>query len=219
MSSTTLSEAASKELLAAYGIPFLVEVLATTPDAAIDAAVRFDRPVAIKLCGANIAHKTERGLVRLGVSGAQDVGRAATELLAASTPADEATGVLVAPMADGSREFIAGATIDPVFGPTVVIGIGGILAEAIADVSIRLAPIDRIDAMEMIDDLRTSSLLGEFRGEPPVDRRALAGVILSLSRAITEIEGIVAIDLNPVRIVDGSPIALDALVEIEGGRR
>lgn len=216
MSTSTLSEAASKDLLTPFGVPFLPEELAPSPEAAVDAAARFGRPVAIKLCGSNIAHKTERGLVRLGVSGAHDVGTAATQLLEAATPADGATGVLVAPMADGSREFIAGAAIDPVFGPTVVIGVGGILAEAIADVAIRLAPISAIDAAEMLDDLRTTALLDGFRGEPPVDRGAMSDVLLALSRAITEIEGISSIDLNPLRIVDGRPIALDALVEIEG---
>jgi hypothetical protein len=99
---------------------------------------------------------------------------------------------------------------------TVLLGVGGILAEALADVTLRLVPIARVDAEEMIDDLATSSLLSEFRGEPAVDRNALCDVLLALSAAAAAHGEIVSVDLNPLMIVDGAPVAVDALVEVEG---
>ncbi len=123
--------------------------------------------------------------------------------------------MLVAPMVKGNRELIAGLARDAQFGMTVVLGVGGILAEAIADVAIRLVPIERIDAEEMIDELRTQALLGELRGEPAVDRTVLADVLLGLSRAAVTNPDIVSADLNPLIVVDGRPVAVDALVEVD----
>ncbi len=136
----------------------------------------------LKLGGDAIAHKTERGLVRLGLGDAAAVAEAAAELLAAARPEDGEVHLLVAPMLQGNRELIAGLHHDPQFGMTVMLGVGGILAEAVADVAFRLVPITRLDAEEMIDDLATQRLLGEFRGEPAVDRAALVDVLVGLSR-------------------------------------
>ena len=216
--STTLSESESKELLTRFGVPFLPEALVTDPAAAVAFAEGFDSPMALKLCGANIAHKSERGLVRLGVNGSAAVSDACLSLLNAARPDDEATGVLIAPMATGLREFIAGVLVDPVFGPTVVFGLGGVLAEAIADVTVRLAPLRRYDAFDMLKSLRSKALFGPFRGEDAVNLDAVTDLLWALSRAATEIEGVVSIDLNPVMIVDGQPVALDALVEVESPR-
>jgi hypothetical protein len=190
------------------------ERLAADADAAVDAAVAIGFPVVAKLCGDRIAHKTERGLVRLGLADAEAVRVAAEELLAAATVADGDVEVLVAPMLRGNRELIAGLADDPQFGMTVVLGIGGIFAEALADVAIRLVPIERVDAEEMIDDLQTQALLGAFRGEPPVDRDRLCEVLLGLSAAAMATPELVSADLNPLIVVDGTPIAVDALVEV-----
>ena len=211
---TTLSESASKELLGRYGVPLADERLAATPEDAATAAGELGFPVVAKLCGDAIAHKTERGLVKLGLTDADQVRTAAAELLAAATPEDGPVEVLVAPMVKGTRELIAGLADDPQFGMTVVIGVGGILAEAGADVSIRLVPIERVDAEDMIDELATQALLGEFRGEPAVDRDALVEILLGLSRAAEAEPSIASADLNPLIIVDGRPVAVDALVEV-----
>jgi acetyl-CoA synthetase (ADP-forming) len=212
--STTLSESDSKTLLSGFGVRFLPESLATNPADAVAFAAQCGGPMALKLCGANIAHKSERGLVHLGVVGVDAVSRSCQELLDAARPEDNATGVLIAPMASGLREFIAGISVDPVFGPTVVFGLGGVLAEAIADVTVRLAPLRRYDAFDMLHSLRCQSLFGPFRGEPAADLEALADLLCALSAASSQIEGLISIDLNPVMIVDGSPVALDALVEV-----
>jgi acetate---CoA ligase (ADP-forming) subunit beta len=212
--SPTLSEAASKALLAPHGVPLAPEAVVDDADAAVAAADSFGYPVVAKLCGDAIAHKTERGLVRLRLGDADAVRRAADELLAAATADDGTVGVLVAPMLAGNRELIAGLSLDPQFGMTVMLGIGGVLAEAVADVSFRLVPIERVDAEEMIDELRMQPLLGPFRGEPPVDREALADVLVGLSAAAEAHPELASADLNPLIVVEGRPIAVDALVEL-----
>jgi acetyl-CoA synthetase (ADP-forming) len=211
----TLSEAHSKALLAGHGISFLPEHLVDTPAEAADAARAVGGPVVAKLCGDAIAHKTERGLVRLGLHGPDEVATAAEELLAAAAPDDGAVQVLVAPMVRATRELIAGVSVDDHFGPTVLLGVGGILAEAVADVVVRLAPLTEVDATEMVDDLACQALLGPFRGEPPVDRVALVAVLLGLSAAATSVAGLRSVDLNPLMVVDGVPVAVDALVELD----
>jgi len=213
--SHTLSESASKELLARHGLPIAAEEVVADPAAAVEAACRIGFPVVAKLCGDSIAHKTERGLVRLGLADSGAVSAAAAELLAAATDADGDVSVLIAPMVRGNRELIAGLNRDPQFGMTVMVGVGGILAEAVADVSVRLVPIDRHDAAQMLDDLSTQSLLGEFRGEPALDRDAMADVLVGLSDAATAHPEIVSADLNPLIICEGRPVAVDALVEVD----
>lgn len=216
VASRTLSEADSKALLSAFGVPFVDERLVTTPDGAREAVSELGAPVVAKLCGDGVAHKTERGLVRLGLRDGDAAAAATAELLAAATPQDAATGVLIAPMVSGSRELIAGVATDAQFGPTILLGLGGVLAEAVADVSIRLAPIDPVDAEEMIEDLSCQALLGELRGEPAVDRSALVEVLLALSAAVESTPGLRSVDLNPLIVHEGRVVAVDALVEIAG---
>ncbi|HZI39959.1 MAG TPA: acetate--CoA ligase family protein [Acidimicrobiia bacterium] len=212
----TLSEAESKALLARHGVPVAGEALVTTPEEAAEAADLIGYPVVVKLCGAAIAHKTERGLVRLGLRDAASVQATAAELLAAARPEDGDVGLLVAPMVSGARELIAGFLRDDEFGPCVMLGIGGIFTEALGDVAFRLAPLDAADAADLIDDLANQALLGAVRGEPPVDRAALARILLGLAE-VGESDGrIRSIDLNPLIVADGVPVAVDALVELDG---
>ena len=186
-----------------------------TAELAALAATEIGFPVVAKLCGDAIAHKTERGLVRLKLGSAQAVNEAAADLLAAARPEDGPVTVLVAPMVQGNRELIAGVVRDPQFGASVMLGIGGILAEAIADVVFRPAPLDRVTAHEMIADLATQKLLGEFRGEAAVDREKLVDVLVGLGKLASERSDIASIDVNPLIVrADGVPIAVDALVEI-----
>jgi acetyl-CoA synthetase (ADP-forming) len=213
--SRTLSESESKALLRAAGVPFAPEREVTDADAAAAAADELTYPVVAKLCGDGIAHKTERGLVRLRLGDAAAVRAAAAELLAAATADDGVVSVLVAPMIRGERELIAGVSVDAQLGPTVMVGVGGVLAEAVADVAIRLVPITPIDAAEMLDDLDAQPLLGPFRGEPALDRGAMVDLLVALSRLAETSPGLRSIDLNPVIVSDGRPIAVDALVELD----
>ena len=214
-STATLSESASKLLLAEFGVPMAPEETVPDADAAIEAAVRLGFPVVAKLCGDAIAHKTERGLVRLRLADEAAVRTAAIDLLALARPEDGDVSVLVAPMVTGNRELIAGVVRDPQFGASVMLGVGGVLAEAVADVVFRPAPLDAVTAHEMIDGLATQKLLGAFRGEAPVDRDALAAVLVGLGRVAAERPDVVSVDVNPLIIAgDGQPVAVDALVEI-----
>jgi acetyl-CoA synthetase (ADP-forming) len=210
----TLSEAESKRLLEEHGVPVLDERVASNPDDAASSADAVGYPVVAKLCGDGIAHKTERGLVRLNLADADAVRAAAADLLAAATSDDGDVAVLIAPMVKGNRELIAGLSDDPQFGMTVMLGVGGVLAEALADVAFRLVPITRVDAEDMIDDLATQRLFGPFRGEPAVDRERLVDVLVGLSDAAVAHPELASADVNPLIIVNGVPVAVDALVEL-----
>lgn len=209
----TLSESDSKDLLAGHGVPVPEERLATSPEEAAAAASDLGFPVVAKLCGPSIAHKTERGLVRLNLRDPAAVEEAARSLLSAARREDGEVAVLVAPMVSGIRELIAGLVRDDQFGPCVMVGVGGVLAEAVADVSFRLAPLTREDAHEMIDDLASQALLGPLRGEPAVERERLVDVLVGLA-ALAADPDVVSVDLNPLIVSAGVPVAVDALVEV-----
>ena len=211
----TLSEHTSKELLAEYGVPVATErVVATAPEAAA-AAEQLGLPVVLKLHGERIAHKTERGLVRLGLSDAASVEAAGAELLALVTPEDGECGLLVASMVSGRRELIAGLVRDPQFGPCVMLGLGGVLTEALGDAVFAAAPLTDRDARRLLERLQSSRLFLEpFRGEPAIDVEALTRVLTGLGRLGLERPDVRSVDINPLIVQDGRPVAVDALVEL-----
>jgi acetyl-CoA synthetase (ADP-forming) len=214
-SSSTLSEAASKELLATYGVPFASEHKVFTAEAAVEAAQALGFPVVAKLGGDKIAHKTERGLVRLRLADAQAVRQAATDLFAAATADDGEVHVLVAPMVSGTRELIAGLLVDQQFGPTVMLGVGGVMAEVIKDVAFRPAPLTNEIAHDMVRSLRMQGLLEEFRGEAAVNTDQVVACLMGLSNVAADRTDIVSVDINPLIVKsDGSIVAVDALVEL-----
>jgi acetyltransferase len=213
---TVLSERESLGLLSAAGIPVTPLREATDVDAAVAVAREFGRPVALKLDALGLAHKTDVGAIRLGLSSDLEVAAAADELLALGETL-AATGVtvrglLVEPMASPGLELIVGLIRDPGFGPLVVVGLGGVLAEVLDDVVLRLAPVTPEEAAEMLDDLRGARLLAGVRGRPAADRAAIAATIVAVARLGIERPDIVAIDLNPVISGPGGTIAVDALI-------
>jgi acetyltransferase len=208
----TLSEHASKQLLAGFGVPLAREVLADSPAAAARAAAEIGFPVVLKLCGDAIAHKTERRLVRLSLGDSGAVESAARELLALARPEDGAVSLLVAEMVRGNRELIAGLVRDPQLGPCVMLGLGGILAEAVGDVVFASAPLGEAEARALPDRLAAHHLLGAFRGEPALDRDGIARVLLGLSRLAEQRPDVASVDLNPLIVRGAQPVAVDALV-------
>jgi acyl-CoA synthetase (NDP forming) len=215
----TLSEHASKEIVAAYGVRLAREVNAADSASAVAAAREIGFPVVLKLAGDGIAHKTERGLVRVGLSDEAAVESEAVELLGLARPEDGEVSLLVAEQVRGQRELIAGVVRDPQFGPCVLLGLGGILAEAIGDAVFAVAPLTRSEALAMVEGLSTSHLLTEpHRGEPAINREALADILEGLGRLALDRPDIVSVDLNPLIVSGDQPIAVDALVEyrIEG---
>ena len=214
--SYTLSEHESKQLLRSAGIAIPEDRLVESADAAVRAAAELGFPVALKLCGRKIAHKTERGLVKLGLGDAAAVRTAAESLLAARRADDGDARILVCRMVSGRREVIAGLVRDPQFGPCVMLGLGGIFAEAVGDVAFAVAPLARGDAEDLIDALQYKKVLGPFRGEPAVDRKALAAVLESLGKIGAERPDVRSIDINPLIVSGDRPVVIDALVELDG---
>lgn len=213
-STSTLSEAESKIILGKYGVPFAPEHIVDNVEDAVIAADRLGYPVVVKLGGALIAHKTERGLVRLRLADADAVRQASQDLLAKATPEDGEVHLLVAPMISGTREFIAGVLVDPQFGPMIMLGVGGIMAEVLKDVTFRPAPLTERDARSMIASLRTQGLFEEFRGEAAVKSEQIVAALMGLSRAVEDNNDIVSIDVNPLIVsASGDVLAVDALVE------
>jgi acetyltransferase len=184
----------------------------------VAAAETIGFPVAVKLCGDAISHKTERDLVRLGLTDAGAVRRAARELLEKRRPEDGKAELLVCEMVHGRRELIAGLVRDPQFGACVVLGVGGILTEAVRDVVFAAAPLTSREAEAMLPRLGASALfLRPFRGEPAVDVRAVARILLALARLAAERTDVRSVDLNPLVVRGAEPVAVDALVVLEPG--
>jgi acetyltransferase len=211
---STLSEHASKQLLGSYGVPLAREVLVESASAAAVAAAELGFPVVLKLCGDALAHKTERDLVRLNLGDAPAVEAAARELLGRALPEDGEVSLLVAEMVRGNRELIAGLVRDPGLGPCVMLGLGGVLTEALGDVVFASAPLTEDEARRLLAALKASHLLGEFRGEPPVDAEALVALLVGLGRLADERPDIASVDINPLIVRAGVPVAVDALVEL-----
>lgn len=205
-----LSEYDSLRVLALAGVTTIDCRLVADVTTAIEAAARIGYPVVLKGTGATLLHKTEIGAVRLGVPDADALQKGVREI--AAIAGDRLEGFIVAPMVDNKRELIAGFFRDPSFGPAVMFGIGGIAAEALKDVVFRLAPLTAADAREMIGEIKSSALLGAFRGLSAVDREALVRTIVALGRLGVECKEIKEIDINPLLIAGDKPVAVDALV-------
>ena len=172
---TTVSESESRLIIEEAGIPVSKWKVADTPDEALNAAREIGFPNVLKLNASSIAHKTEQGFVKINLKTESDFLTASKELLENNIPE---SNLLITEMLSGSREIIAGMIRDPQFGPCVMLGFGGILAEAVADVEFRLAPVNSYDARDLISSLRTRNLLEDFRGEErrlPVDAACGAG--------------------------------------------
>jgi acetyltransferase len=218
MGTWTLSEYDSMRLLAEHGVPVARERFVPDPAAVPAALTELVFPVAVKLCGARLAHKSERGLVRLDLRDEAGAVAAARELWARRGPEDGETGILVAEMISGRRELLAGVVQDPQFGPCVLLGIGGVLAEALSDVVMAVAPLTRDDGRRMVTGLRMHRLFTRpFRGEPPLDLDALAAVLIALGDLALALPDVCSVDVNPLIVRDRTPIAADALVEVDDG--
>ena len=208
---SSLSEAESKKILASYGVPVVHEEVATNANHAAQVADKLGFPIVLKGNGSKLTHKSDRGLVRLGLSDAGQVRIAAEEIARAA--GDDLEGFLLQPMLAGRREFVAGLIRDPMFGPIVMFGLGGTFTEALDDVVFRGAPIDKIEAEAMLDEIKAASLLGEFRGEQPANRKALINCLVGLSHLALERLDVAEVDINPLLVgPDGQVTAVDALV-------
>ncbi|MBT3254840.1 MAG: acetate--CoA ligase family protein [Deltaproteobacteria bacterium] len=205
-----LSEYDSKQVISAYGIPVVAETMVDGLGGAQRAAKDLAYPVVLKLCSEEITHKTEKGLIQLDLRNDGDVEEA-FKLLTERCSGD-ADKFLVQKMIKGERELVIGMTRDPQFGPCVMFGMGGIFTEILADVSFRVAPLNEQDALEMMKEIRGHRILDAIRGLKEVDREIMVNSLMALGRIGLEHDAIQSIDVNPLVITDGRPVAVDALV-------
>jgi len=206
----SLSEYESKQLLAEYGIMVTKEAVATTEEEVVATALKIGYPVVCKASGEEFAHKTESDLIELDIK--DEAGARAAFRRLTSHPGIFVREVLVQQMIKGERELVVGLMRDPQFGPCVMFGLGGIFTEILQDVTFRVAPLSRQDAMDMMNDIRAKKILDAFRGKPPVDREVLADILIAVGRIGVEVDEVREIDINPLKILDGKPIVVDALV-------
>jgi acyl-CoA synthetase (NDP forming) len=208
---TALTEAEAKQVLRGYGIPVVDEGAAANPEGAAGHAEKFGYPVVLKGLGSKLTHKTERGLVKLNLGSKDAVLKAASEV--AESAGADLEGYLIQPMIRARREFVAGLFCDPQFGPVVMFGLGGIFTEALGDVVFRVAPFSEHEAAQMMEELRSSRLLGPFRGESPVRKEEIVRTLVGLSRLAMECPEITEADINPLVIdAEGRVTAVDALI-------
>jgi acyl-CoA synthetase (NDP forming) len=216
---TTLTEPEAKRLLADAGVDVPTYRVAADAEEAVDAAAEVGYPVVAKVCSPAVAHKSEWGGgvgVAVGLESAEAVREAAAAIL--ETAADEgiSADVLIeaaAPL-DRGTEVIVGGLRDPSFGPTVLVGLGGVFTEVYEDVAHRLAPIDAAEAREAIDELTAATLLSGYRGAEAADLTALADCVVAVSDLLSEREAIVELDVNPVLATPEGATALDAFVRL-----
>ena len=216
-----LTEIESKKILLQWGLPLPREQLATSPDQAVDIAAEFGGSVALKIVSADIPHKTEVGGVRTNLSQREDIHHAFQEIklnVHAACPNANVEGILVQEMVKGI-EVIVGSKRDPQFGTIVLVGLGGILVELLKDVSLKPAPVNPEESLQMLRDLRGFPLLDGFRGSPKADVEALVDLVTSFSSLAAALgQQVSEIDLNPVIVQPrgmGARI-VDALVVREG---
>ena len=211
-----LSEHDSKQVLASYGVAATKEELVNDVAQALSAAERIGYPVVIKACSPALKHKSDAGLVFLNVDDTSSVETAIAE--AEKARGDVALdGFLVQEMVRGKREVIVGGLRDDLFGPCVMLGLGGILVEALADVTFRLAPLEERDALEMLNEIRAQHIFEAVRGEQAADRQALAKVLMAVGQILIDHPRVSQVDINPL-ILDGArPVAVDALVVLGVG--
>jgi acetyl-CoA synthetase (ADP-forming) len=208
----TLSEFESKQVLTAYGIPVTKEILVNDLEGLMDATRKIGYPLVLKGCSSDIAHKTEKGLIKVDIRNREEA-RSAFEEIRAHMGTD--AGVLVQEMVKGQRELVVGLTRDPQFGPCVMFGLGGIFTEILKDISFRVAPLEKRDALDMMQEIRGHKILEAVRGMEAADLDTLSDILIKVGRIGLENETVKEIDINPVIISGNKPVAVDALVVLE----
>ncbi len=215
-----LSEHQSKEILRAYGITVSRDILTASPNEAARAAATVGYPVVLKVSSPDLLHKSDLGLVRVGLGSAAEVKRAYAELLELAHRADrhaDIEGVLVCELVRGGVETVVGMTQDDLFGPTIMFGLGGVFVEIFGDVTFRVPPFPQAEAERMVREVKGYPLLRGARGTAPADVKALVDVIMKLQRLAMENAATIAeIDINPLVVRSKGAVALDALVIPQG---
>ncbi|MBW2616359.1 MAG: acetate--CoA ligase family protein [Deltaproteobacteria bacterium] len=210
---TTLSEYESKKILAAYQIPVTKEALVYDVKDLSKAAQEIGYPLVLKGCSSDISHKTEKGLIRVDIRNEDEATIAFEEIINNMNGKEKA--VLVQEMVKGQRELVIGLTRDAQFGPCVMFGLGGIFTEILKDISFRIAPLEKRDALDMMKDIKGHKILEAVRGMEAADLDILSDILIKIGQIGMENDRIKEIDINPVILSGSKPIAVDALVVLE----
>lgn len=210
---TVLPEFESKRILGSYGIPVTKEVPVDHIGNLLTAAGKIGYPLVMKGWARGISHKMETGLVHLNIRDDREALAAYKKLM--DTMEGGGEQVLVQEMVKGERELMVGMIRDPQFGPCVMFGLGGIFTEVLNDTVFRVAPLKKSDALEMMLEIKACKILEDVRGTERVDKNELACILIAVGQIGLENDGIKEIDINPVIISSGKPIAADALVILE----
>ena len=206
-------------MLGEAGIPFASEQTARTRDEAVAAAKAVGFPIVLKVLSPDIPHKSEAGGVVLGLRNADDVAAgydAMMAIVSQRAPNARIEGALVARMIEGGVETVIGTKRDPMFGPVVMFGLGGVYVEVLKDVTLRLAPVDRATALDMIRGIKGFPLLAGARGKPPADLDALADALVAMSRFAAAHPEVASAEINPFIALPQGGVAVDALI-LTGG--
>ena len=217
-----LTERESKSVLKLYGIPTVPELPADSWDTLLHAATQLGFPLALKVESHDLSHKTEAGGVALNLRSIEEL-RAAYERVLASArsfaPEAKISGVLLQPMVAAGIEVAAGARIDPLLGPLIVVGFGGVLVELLRDSALELAPINGAEARRMLLCLKGAALFGGFRGTPAVDLDRLADILVRVSEFAADQQRLIAeLDINPIICAGSTMLAVDALIVRAGAQ-
>ncbi len=210
---SALSEFDSKLVLKEYKIPITQEIVVSNMEDLEQAANTIGYPLVLKGSSAEIAHKTEKGLISVDIRNLEEAKLAFADIQSKMDTKEK--NVLVQEMIRGQRELVIGMTRDPQFGPCVMFGLGGIFTEILKDVTFRVAPLERRDAMEMMNDIKGKKILDEVRGMEAADREILADTLISVGQIGLDHDEIQEIDINPLKIKNGKPVAIDALIVLK----
>jgi len=214
---SALSEHHSKRFLSGFGIPITREILAYDADSAAAGARDIGFPVVLKASGPKLTHKSEAGGVVLNLRNEEDVKREGQRLLRLQG----CEALLIQEMVEGHRELVCGLIRNPLFGPCVMFGLGGVLTEILEDVVFRVAPLSSWDARDMVQEIRGKKILKPFRGEEAADLSILCQTLMTLGEIGLRYEQVIGLDINPLKIrPNGKPVAVDALIVLQNeGRR
>ena len=210
---STLSEYEAKQFLKTYQIPVTRERAVTDKEGLKAAIEEIGFPLVLKGCASTIAHKTGKGLIEVDIRNMAEALSAFQNIMA--NMIEEDSQVLVQEMIKGQRELVVGLTRDPQFGPCVMFGLGGIFTEVLKDISFRVAPLEKRDALEMMSEIKAHKILDAVRGMPEADRDLLADILINVGRIGLENDAVKEIDINPLILSGSKPVAVDALVVLE----
>jgi len=210
-----LYEHEAKNLCSHYGMPITAIKVATTEDEAVKYSDEIGYPIVLKIVSPQVLHKSDSGGVLININNAEEVRAGYNKILTnvkKHVPEAVITGILVQEMAPSGTEVIVGSTKDPTFGNTLMFGLGGIFVEVLKDVSFRIVPIQKIDASEMIKEIKAYKILEGVRGMPPADQEMLVKILMATSKMLEECSEIKELDMNPIIVYEKGARVVDARI-------